>query len=57
VAELRDYQQETIDDFERLVAADARSVLVTAPTGSGKTVIVFALVASALPAGQRILVA
>jgi hypothetical protein len=36
VAELRDYQRETIDDFESLVAAGARSVLVTAPTGSGK---------------------
>jgi superfamily II DNA or RNA helicase len=35
VAELRDYQRETIDDFECLVAAGARSVLVTAPTAAG----------------------
>jgi hypothetical protein len=53
VAKLRDYQRETIDVFECLVAAGARSVLVTAPTGSGKTVIVSATVARTVAAGQR----
>jgi hypothetical protein len=52
VAKLRDYQRETIDDFECVVAAGARSVLVTAPTGSGKTVIVSATVARTVAAGQ-----
>jgi superfamily II DNA or RNA helicase len=52
VAELRDYQRETIDDFECLVAAGARSVLITAPTGSGKTVIVSATVARTVAARQ-----
>lgn len=52
MAELRDYQRETIDDFECLVAVGARSVLVTTPTGSGKTVIVSATVARTVAARQ-----
>jgi superfamily II DNA or RNA helicase len=54
VAELRDYQRKPIDDFECLVAASAHTVLVTGPTGSGKTVIVSATVARTVAAGQRI---
>jgi superfamily II DNA or RNA helicase len=47
VAVLRDYQR-IVDEFERLVAGGARSVLVAAPTGSGKTVIAAAIVAAAV---------
>jgi len=55
VSVLRDYQSEIIDDFDRLVARGVRSVLVTAPTGSVKTVIASAFLASAVAAGQRLL--
>jgi DNA repair protein RadD len=37
--ELRPYQQEVIDELERQVAAGIRRILITAPTGSGKTII------------------
>jgi superfamily II DNA or RNA helicase len=41
-------------EFERLVTG-GRAV-VTAPTGSGKTIVASALVASAVATGQRVLV-
>lgn len=37
VAELRDYQQEVVSKIQQEVRAGARSVLLVAPTGSGKT--------------------
>jgi superfamily II DNA or RNA helicase len=49
---LRGYQNDVVKEFHRLVAGGARSVLVTAPTGSGNAVIASALVASAVVAGE-----
>jgi superfamily II DNA or RNA helicase len=48
---LRDYQTQIIDDFNRLVAGDMRSVLLIARTGSGKMVIASALVPTPVAAG------
>jgi superfamily II DNA or RNA helicase len=53
--EPRNYQIELIADFDRLTGAGPRSVLMTAPTGSGKSVITSAIVARAAAAGQRVL--
>src|SRR5215471_15725224 len=44
--ELRPYQVEVTAIFERLVANGKRRVILVAPTGSGKTVIAAAIVAS-----------
>jgi hypothetical protein len=50
---LRDYQREIGDDFDRLVAGGVRSVLLSAATGSSKTVTASALRALAVGAEQR----
>jgi superfamily II DNA or RNA helicase len=50
---LRDYQREIGDDFDRLVAGGVRSVLLSAATGSDKTVTPSALRALAVGAEQR----
>jgi superfamily II DNA or RNA helicase len=54
VSVLRGYQVEIINEVDRLVAGGARSALLTAPTGSGKTVIAREIVDSAVAAGQCI---
>ena len=50
---LRDYQREIGDDFDRLVAGGVRSVLLSAATGSSKTVTASALRALAVGVEQR----
>jgi hypothetical protein len=44
---LSEYESEVIDDFDRLVPCRVRSVLVTALTGSARTVVASPFVASA----------
>jgi DNA repair protein RadD len=53
---LRPYQAEVIARVEAEIAAGQRRILLVAPTGSGKTVIAAAIIASAAEAGRRILV-
>ena len=53
---LRGYQREVIALVEAEIAAGKRRLLVVAPTGSGKTVIVADLIAEAAKAGRRVLV-
>lgn len=53
--ELRTYQLEIIGQFEACVAADIRSVIIVAPTGSGKTVIGGEIVRRAIADGKRVL--
>ena len=53
---LRGYQREVIARVEAEIAAGKRRLLVVAPTGSGKTVIVADLIAEAAKAGRRVLV-
>jgi superfamily II DNA or RNA helicase len=55
VSVLHDYHSEIIDGFDRRVVRGVRSLGVAAPTGSGKAIIASALGASAVAAGQRIL--
>jgi len=43
--DLRPYQDEIVAEFERHVERSDRSILLVAPTGSGKTVIASAIVA------------
>src|SRR5215210_5723418 len=54
--ELRPYQVELINRVEAEIATGSRRVLIVAPTGSGKTVILAAISAEAVGAGRRILV-
>jgi DNA repair protein RadD len=56
MTELRSYQTEITAEFRRRVAGGARSILLVAPTGSGKTIIAGSIVQSAVAEGQRVLV-
>lgn len=51
--ELRDYQEVAINELARHVKAGARSILLCAPTGSGKTVIATRLMVGALRKNKR----
>jgi DNA repair protein RadD len=53
---LRGYQRNLIADLRETVAAGIRRVLLQAPTGSGKTHIIAAIVAAAASAGLRVLI-
>lgn len=53
--EIRPYQLEVIEQFERTVAAGKRRVILVAPTGSGKTVIAAEIIRRAVAAGKRVL--
>jgi superfamily II DNA or RNA helicase len=53
--ELRPYQLDAIAKVEAEVAAGRRRVLLSAPTGSGKTVIAAAVMADAAARGERVL--
>jgi superfamily II DNA or RNA helicase len=50
---LRDYQHEAVERLEAELAAD-RNPLLVAPTGSGKTVVLAALIRRLLSRGQRL---
>jgi DNA repair protein RadD len=54
--ELRDYQREVIAAFDREVAAGRESIVLTAPTGSGKTVILADIARRYRSAGRSVLV-
>lgn len=51
---LRPYQLEAIEALRREIRAGARSILLVAPTGSGKTSIAAEMIHSALAKGKRI---
>lgn len=51
--ELRDYQAAAFDQAREAIRAGARSVLINAPTGSGKTVLASALMEMATAKGKR----
>lgn len=53
--ELRDYQQETIDDLYRLWGMGWRRIVGVMPTGGGKTVLGVKPVADCIAAGRRVL--
>jgi len=53
---LRDYQREVIARVEAEIAAGKRRILVVVPTGSGKTIVVAAMIVGAAKAGRRVLV-
>lgn len=53
---LRPYQLDAIDRARAAVARGKRHVLITAPTGSGKTVVAAQLVLGAVSRGRRVLV-
>jgi superfamily II DNA or RNA helicase len=50
---LRDYQQRAIDDVRQAIAAGHRRVLLQAPTGSGKTVLMAFMASGAARRGKR----
>ena len=52
--ELRDYQCRAIEDIDRVFAAGIESVILHAPTGSGKTVIAAAYIRRQIDAGRRV---
>jgi superfamily II DNA or RNA helicase len=54
--QLRPYQIRAVEDFEREVAAGRRSVLLVAPTGSGKTVIFSEIIRRCVLQHKRVLV-
>lgn len=54
--ELRPYQVEVIDEYNRVIAAGKRRVILVAPTGAGKTVLASAIIKAAVAAGQKVLV-
>jgi DNA repair protein RadD len=53
--ELRPYQVEVIDKYDRTVAAGQKRIILVAPTGSGKTVIAAAIIAQAVERHQTVL--
>lgn len=54
--ELRGYQSKCIDDARAARRKGHRRILLTAPTGSGKTVMAVAMILRALELGSRVLV-
>jgi len=54
--ELRDYQDEVIAAFDREIAAGRKSILLVAPTGAGKTVILSDIARRYRSAGRSVLV-
>jgi superfamily II DNA or RNA helicase len=53
--ELRQYQDDVVDEFERKVAAGIRRIIIVAPTGAGKTVIAAEIIKRAAAKYQRVL--
>jgi DNA repair protein RadD len=54
--QLRDYQQQAIDDLRAAYRSGAQAPLLVAPTGAGKTVILAAITASAIARGRKVLI-
>jgi DNA repair protein RadD len=52
---LREYQSDVIAAIERKIEAGQRRVILVAPTGAGKAVIIAAIVRNALAEGKRVL--
>jgi DNA repair protein RadD len=50
---LRPYQNDVVDEIERKIAEGFRRILVTAPTGSGKTVIISEIIRRTTAASRR----
>jgi DNA repair protein RadD len=51
---LREYQVKTVADVEAAIAAGAKRIIIVAPTGAGKTVILAELIKRAIAAFQRV---
>ena len=54
--QLRDYQQQAIDDLRNAYRAGARAPLLCLPTGGGKTIIFSAIANSAAARGKQVLI-
>jgi superfamily II DNA or RNA helicase len=54
--QLRSYQDRAIDDLRSAYQSGAKSVLLVAPTGMGKTVIIAAISANAAARGRHVLI-
>jgi DNA repair protein RadD len=54
--ELRQYQRDIIDEFDRRIAAGDKRIMLVAPTGSGKTVIAGAIIRQTAEVRKFILV-
>ena len=52
--QVRDYQQKLITDVRDAFRTIGRKIILTAPTGSGKTVVALTIVKSALEKGKRV---
>lgn len=52
---LRSYQQDIINEARRVMSTGERSILITAPTGSGKTVLMSAMFKLCVEKGKRAL--
>jgi DNA repair protein RadD len=53
--ELRSYQQDVVDEYERAIAAGTRRIIIVAPTGSGKTIIASEIIKRSVAAYKKIL--
>ena len=51
---LRAYQNDVVDEYERLVAVGIRRIIIVAPTGSGKTVIGAEIIKRSVAAFKRV---
>jgi superfamily II DNA or RNA helicase len=56
MTELRPYQREVIEQYDRARAAGHNRILLVAPTGAGKTVVAGAIIKTAVAAWGRVLV-
>src|SRR5882757_1627740 len=54
--ELRPYQSDVVDEFERAVAAGQKRIILVAPTGAGKTVVAAEVIKRAVEQHQTDLV-
>lgn len=54
IPDLRDYQEEALDALRRLIGKGSRRVILSAPTGAGKTIMALHLMLAARAKGNRV---